>query len=63
MGSEETIYGVLWEAVVNLVAVDTTVPMDCILVPYYNLYKGHSQKLIICMFSWAPFLLSGDLQL
>lgn len=44
-------------------AVDTTVPLDCILEPHYNLYKGHISKLMICMFSWAPFLKSADLQL
>ena len=55
LGTEETIHRILWEAVVRVVAVYTSVPVDCILVPHYNLYKGHLQKLKICMFSWHHF--------
>lgn len=44
------------------VAVYTTVPLDGILVPYYNLYKGHIQKLMVRVFSWAPFLISGEMR-
>lgn len=55
LGTEETMHRVLWEAAVRVVVLYSSVPVDCILVPHYNLYKGHLQRLMICKFSWHHF--------